>query len=57
MHRKNQGNHSYGKYIWTSKDASGKEEISKGIFHTVWKKQKDGSWKNAIDIMSPDSLK
>jgi ketosteroid isomerase-like protein len=40
---------SYGKYIWTSKDASGKEEVSKGVFHTVWKKQKDGSWKYIWD--------
>ena len=41
---------SYGKYVWTSKDTiSGKEQISKGIFHTVWKKQKDGSWKYIWD--------
>lgn len=40
---------SYGKYVWTSKDASGKVEISKGVFHTVWKKQKDGSWKYIWD--------
>jgi len=40
---------SYGKYIWTFKDASGKEQVLKGIFHTVWKKQKDGSWKYIWD--------
>jgi ketosteroid isomerase-like protein len=40
---------TYGKYVWISKDASGKEQISKGIFHTVWKKQKDGSWKYIWD--------
>lgn len=40
---------SYGKYIWISKDASGKEQVSKGVFHTVWKKQKDGSWKYIWD--------
>lgn len=40
---------SYGKYIWTFKDASGKEQILKGVFHTVWKKQKDGSWKYIWD--------
>lgn len=40
---------SYGKYIWTSKDKFGKTQISKGIFHTVWKKQKDGSWKYIWD--------
>ena len=39
------------------KDSTGKEKIMtfKGV--TIWKKQKDGTWKNAIDIMSPDSLK
>ncbi|MBW4362562.1 YybH family protein [Flavobacterium taihuense] len=40
---------SYGKYVWTFKDASGKEQVLKGIFHTVWKKQKDGSWKYIWD--------
>jgi ketosteroid isomerase-like protein len=40
---------SYGKYVWSYKDASGKEQISKGVFHTVWKKQKDGSWKYIWD--------
>lgn len=40
---------SYGKYVWTSKDSSGKAQTSKGIFHTVWKKQKDGSWKYIWD--------
>lgn len=40
---------SYGKYIWTSKEASGKILISKGVFHTVWKRQKDGSWKYIWD--------
>jgi ketosteroid isomerase-like protein len=39
------------------KDSTVKEKIMtfKGV--TIWKKQKDGTWKNAIDIMSPDSLK
>ena len=39
------------------KDSIGNEKIMtfKGV--TIWKKQKDGSWKNAIDIMSPNSLK
>jgi ketosteroid isomerase-like protein len=41
--------YTYGKYAWTSKDSLGKEHISKGIFHTVWKKQNDGSWKYVWD--------
>jgi ketosteroid isomerase-like protein len=40
---------TYGKYVWTFKDGSGQKQISKGIFHTVWKKQKDGSWKYIWD--------
>jgi ketosteroid isomerase-like protein len=40
---------TYGKYVWTLKDSSGKEQVSKGVFHTVWKKQKDGSWKYIWD--------
>lgn len=40
---------TYGKYIWTSKDTLGKTSTSRGIFHTVWKKQEDGSWKYVWD--------
>jgi ketosteroid isomerase-like protein len=40
---------TYGKYVWLSKDSSGKLQESKGVFHTVWKKQKDGSWKYIWD--------
>lgn len=40
---------SYGKYVWTSNDSTGKIQVSKGVFHTVWKKQKDGSWKYIWD--------
>lgn len=40
---------TYGKYVWRIRDTSGKEHISKGVFHTVWKKQKDGSWKYIWD--------
>lgn len=40
---------SYGNYIWISKEPSGKEKISKGVFQSLWKKQKDGSWKYVWD--------
>jgi ketosteroid isomerase-like protein len=40
---------SYGKYVWSSTDDSGKTQVLKGVFHTVWKKQKDGSWKYIWD--------
>lgn len=41
--------YTYGKYLWISKDESGKEIEFKGVFHTVWKKQKDNSWKYVWD--------
>lgn len=41
--------YTYGKYVWESKDSTGKVETFKGIFHTVWKKQADGSWKYVWD--------
>jgi ketosteroid isomerase-like protein len=41
--------YTFGKFKWVSKDSSGKINESKGIFHTVWKKQKDGSWKYVFD--------
>lgn len=40
---------TYGKYIWQSKDTAGNVTEFKGVFHTVWKKQADGSWKYAWD--------
>lgn len=40
---------TYGKYIWSVKDSLGNKKDFKGIFHTVWKKQKDGSWKYVWD--------
>lgn len=41
--------YTYGKYIWQSKDSTGKITESKGVFHTVWKRQSDGSWKYVWD--------
>jgi ketosteroid isomerase-like protein len=41
--------YTYGKYVWTTKDASGTIKTSKGVFHTVWKRQTDGSWKYVWD--------
>lgn len=40
---------TYGKYIWTVTDSLGNNKDFKGVFHTVWKKQKDGSWKYVWD--------
>jgi ketosteroid isomerase-like protein len=41
--------YTFGKYLWQSKDSSGNTNESKGVFHTVWKKQKDGSWRYVWD--------
>jgi len=41
--------YTYGKYIFTSTDSNGNKVESKGIFHTVWKRQMDGSWKFVWD--------
>jgi ketosteroid isomerase-like protein len=41
--------YTFGKYTWRSKDSTGKANESHGIFHTVWKKQKDGTWKYVWD--------
>ncbi len=41
--------YTYGKYLWQSKDSTGKINENRGVFHTVWKKQKDGSWRFVWD--------
>ncbi|MDI9256606.1 YybH family protein [Flavobacterium sedimenticola] len=41
--------YTYGTYVWSIKDYQGKEREFKGVFHTVWKKQSDGSWKYTWD--------
>lgn len=41
--------YTYGKYIWTSKDKMGNDVEYRGVFHTVWKRQKDNTWKYVWD--------
>lgn len=41
--------YTYGKYIWKILETSGETTKYTGIFHTVWKKQADGSWKYVWD--------
>lgn len=41
--------YTYGKYIWAAKDENGNISEFKGVFHTVWKKQKDNTWKYVWD--------
>ena len=41
--------YTYGKYLWQSKDSTGKPLEFNGVFHTVWKRQADNSWKYVWD--------
>ncbi|MGC4021378.1 MAG: hypothetical protein QM734_05280 [Cyclobacteriaceae bacterium] len=41
--------YTYGDFIYSEKDSVGNVNEVKGIFHTVWKKQKDGTWKFVWD--------
>lgn len=41
--------YTYGKYTWEMINAEGKKINYSGVFHTVWKKMKDGSWKYVWD--------
>ncbi len=41
--------YTYGKYEWTFTDSAGNKSNYKGVFHTVWKKMRDGSWKFVWD--------
>ncbi|MBN2862750.1 MAG: hypothetical protein JXN62_06285 [Bacteroidales bacterium] len=40
--------YTYGKYLYTTLDSTGKIQESKGIFHTVWKKQ-NNEWRFVWD--------
>jgi len=42
--------YTYGTYEFSSKDKDGKPVVDKGKYATIWKKQKDGSWKVAVDM-------
>jgi ketosteroid isomerase-like protein len=42
--------YTYGTYEFTGKDKDGKPVVDKGKYATIWKKQKDGSWKVALDM-------
>lgn len=41
--------YTYGKYTWQVTDSAGNVSETRGVFHTVWKKQADGSWKYVWD--------
>jgi len=41
--------YSYGKYLWEIWSEKGDTTEYRGVFHTVWKKQRDGNWKYVWD--------
>ena len=41
--------YTYGKYVWKVKNEAGDSMELKGIFHTVWKRQADGTWRYVWD--------
>jgi ketosteroid isomerase-like protein len=41
--------YTFGKFTYTTRDSTGKAISTKGIFHTVWKKQSDGTWRFVWD--------
>ena len=41
--------YTYGHYTYSYTDSTGKALENKGIFHTVWKRQVDGTWKFVWD--------
>ena len=42
--------YTYGNYVFKSKDKEGKPVTEYGKYMSVWKKQKDGSWKVVVDM-------
>ncbi len=40
---------TFGKYVWKVLPDSGEVKEYKGVFHTVWKRQADKSWKYVWD--------
>jgi ketosteroid isomerase-like protein len=41
--------YTYGKYEWNFIDKTGKKSVHKGVFHTVWKRMPNNSWKYVWD--------
>jgi ketosteroid isomerase-like protein len=41
--------YTFGRYLWKFKGGKGDTIEYKGVFHTVWKRQSDNSWKYVWD--------
>jgi len=42
--------YTYGNYVFKSKDKAGKVIANYGKYVSIWKKQKDGTWKVVVDM-------
>jgi ketosteroid isomerase-like protein len=42
--------YTYGTYQFRAKDKDGKPTVEYGKYTTIWKKQRDGSWKVVLDM-------
>jgi ketosteroid isomerase-like protein len=42
--------YTYGTFEFRSKDKDGKPTVGHGKYTSIWKKQKDGSWKVVLDM-------
>ena len=41
--------YTYGHYTFSYIDSGGNKIENKGVFHTVWKRQSDGTWRFVWD--------
>ena len=42
--------YTYGTYVFTTKDKTGKTVEERGKYTSIWKKQKDSKWKVVLDM-------
>jgi ketosteroid isomerase-like protein len=47
--------YTYGTYEFRSKDNEGKAHVEYGKYTSIWKRQKDGSWKVVLDMGNSSS--
>ena len=47
--------YTYGTFEFRSKDKEGKPSAEHGKYTSIWKKQKDGSWKVVLDMGNASS--
>ena len=48
--------YTYGTYEFRSKDKDGKPVVDHGKYTSIWKKQRDGSWKVVLDMGNASSV-